>query len=62
MISLLDIWVLADDYGARGYRWVAYFPVDTQPVAPAVLRKISKAYLPVVYSRFAAAECAARRT
>lgn len=57
VISLMDIWVQADDYGSRGFRWVPYMPIDMDPPPPAVIDKMRKAYLPVVYSEFAKRWC-----
>lgn len=57
VISLMDIWVLADDYGNRGYRWVPYMPIDMDPPPPPVISKMRNAYLPIVYSKFAKRWC-----
>jgi glycosyltransferase involved in cell wall biosynthesis len=57
VISLMDIWVLADDYGTRGYRWLPYMPIDMDPPPPPVLRKMKQSFLPLVYSQFAKRWC-----
>ena len=57
VISLMDIWVLADDYGNKGFRWVPYMPIDMEPPPPPVINKMRRAYLPIVYSQFAKKWC-----
>lgn len=53
VITLMDIWVLADDYGSRGFRWVPYMPIDMDPPPPPVIQRMRQAYRPIVYSKFA---------
>jgi len=57
VITLMDIWVLADDYGNRGFRWVPYMPIDMEPPPPPVIRKMRSAYKPIVYAQFAKDWC-----
>lgn len=57
VITLMDIWVLADDYGNRGFRWVPYMPIDMEPPPPPVINKMKQAYKPIVYSQFAKRWC-----
>lgn len=59
VISLMDIWVLANDYGHRGFLWVPYAPVDHEPIPPGVLDKLRRAYHPLAYSQHASREFAA---
>lgn len=57
VITLMDIWVLDDDYGNRGFRWVPYLPIDMDPPPPPVVAKMRHAYKPIVYSQFAQRWC-----
>lgn len=57
VVTLMDIWVLADDYGNRGFRWLPYMPIDMSPPPPPVLAKMRQAYHPIVYSKFAKDWC-----
>ena len=52
VFTLMDTWVLAPDYGVRGFRWLPYFPVDHSPCPPAIIERLRTAYLPISYSRF----------
>lgn len=58
VISIVDIWVQADDFGHRGFRWVPYMPIDMEPTPRVVREKMWKAFRPMVYSKFALQECA----
>ncbi len=53
VISLLDAWVLAQNYGHQGFLWVPYAPVDHDPIPPQVLDRLRRAYHPVAYSKHA---------
>lgn len=55
LMSLTDAWVL--DPQAMGTRWVPLFPVDHEPIPPAVINAVSQSFYPIVYSKFAADEC-----
>jgi glycosyltransferase involved in cell wall biosynthesis len=52
-ITLYDSWVrdpsLHQDHPAR---WCPLFPVDTEPILPQVVDRVSSAYQPIVYSKF----------
>lgn len=53
VISLLDIWVLPDDYAERvKVPWLPWFPVDQSPVPPRVLKLAKTATYPTTYSKF----------
>lgn len=52
-ISLIDAWT-ADPRGwPQDVRWVPYFPIDSEPVSPNILKAVSGAYERIVFSRFA---------
>ena len=60
VMSLHDLWPLPRDYHKYiPCKWAVWFPVDHQPVPQLVLERAQAADYPVVYSRFAEAECAA---
>ena len=54
VLSLLDIWVLPEDYAqrCRPARWAAWFPVDSQPVPELVVKRSKACDYPVTYSHF----------
>lgn len=54
LITLVDAWVMEPDMlQLNGVRWIPWFPVDHEPLPPAVARKIQRAYRRIVFSRFA---------
>lgn len=55
VITLLDIWPLAEDFGGGGVLWCPYAPVDLQPVPDAFVKRLRNAYLPIVYAKHAQA-------
>ncbi len=52
VITLIDAWVIEPAMFAPGMRWVAWYPVDHEPLPPPVRDKIARAWRRVVYSRF----------
>lgn len=52
LITLIDAWVLNPKEVPPGLRWSPWFPVDSDPVPPAVLNVVKEAWKPLVYSRF----------
>jgi glycosyltransferase involved in cell wall biosynthesis len=58
IITLMDVWVLREDYGHGGFLWVPYAPVDHDPIPPAILDRLRRAFHPVVYSKHASGELA----
>lgn len=57
LITLADAWVYPhEQMQAGGRRWVPYFPVDHEPVPPAVLRQVEHAYERIVFSEQARRE------
>lgn len=58
VITLMDVWVLDEDYGHRGFLWVPYAPVDHEPIPPQILDRLRRAYHPLAYSQHASREFA----
>ena len=52
VITMQDVWTLGG-WGLHDFAWCPNFPVDTQPVAPVVLRAIEGCHTPMVNSRWA---------
>lgn len=50
-ITLIDAWVI-NPQNASQTRWVPWFPVDCDPVPPAVANVLRAAYKPIAYSQF----------
>jgi glycosyltransferase involved in cell wall biosynthesis len=50
-LTLLDAWVFEPQV-MKDIRWVSWFPVDHDPIPPAVLEKVRYAFDRIVYSRF----------
>lgn len=59
VITLMDAWVLKEDYGHGGFLWIPYAPVDHEPIPPQVLDRLRRAYHPLAYSEHADREFAA---
>lgn len=54
VITLQDVWVLPGNYAeSLPCPWVAWFPIDGDPIAPPILERVRKAAYPVAYSRYA---------
>lgn len=52
LITLIDAWVLNPQAVPESVAWCPWFPIDMEPIPPPVLRQVSKAHTPIVYSRF----------
>lgn len=50
MISLIDAWVCEPQW-YPDVRWVPWFPIDTEPLSPAILFRLEKAYHRIVMSK-----------
>lgn len=51
ILTLIDAWVMKpENYG--GVPWVAWAPVDMEPIPVAVADKLRQAHTPIAYSRF----------
>lgn len=53
MISLMDAWVIQPEL-LQSTKWVAWFPIDHEPLPLRVAESVSKAYKRIVYSEFGA--------
>lgn len=51
MISLMDAWVIQPEL-LQSIKWVAWFPIDHEPLPMRVADLVSKAYKRIVYSEF----------
>jgi len=51
VITLVDAWVLSPEI-TRRFNWVAWAPIDHDPIPPAVARSLEAAFQPIAYSRF----------
>lgn len=52
LITLIDAWVLNPQDVPPGIRFAPWFPIDSDPVPPPVLKVVKEAWKPLVYSRF----------
>jgi glycosyltransferase involved in cell wall biosynthesis len=54
VVSLMDIWVLPDDYAERckPASWACWFPVDHEPCPPRVAELAKKCDYPITYCNF----------
>jgi glycosyltransferase involved in cell wall biosynthesis len=54
IISLIDIWVLdpSAQGNPHGIPIAAWFPVDSDPMSPAVMDKAKQVFAPIVFSKF----------
>jgi glycosyltransferase involved in cell wall biosynthesis len=60
VISLVDAWVIDNERVTKtGAKWVPWFPVDHDPIPARVTDAITRAYLPIAYSRHAVESCKA---
>lgn len=51
IVSLYDSWVMAAEH-FQDVPWIAYAPVDHDPIPPQVLRRLQMSLQPIAYSRF----------
>ncbi len=51
LITLIDAWVLSNEM-TRETVWCPWFPVDHDPVPPAVVAALRTAFYPIAYSRW----------
>jgi len=50
VISFQDVWVLENWGYKRGFMWLPWMPVDTDPVTPRIAKALDGAYAPLCYS------------
>ncbi len=55
VISNMDAWVIEPQMFFE-QKWVAWFPVDSEPIPPLVLEKVSQAWHRIVWTEFAKRE------
>ena len=51
-ISLMDSWVFDIDQNPHNIPWVPWFPVDSDPLPPRILKQVSRAHKRIVFSKF----------
>lgn len=51
VISLMDVWVMHDDYGDL-VRWIPWLPIDHSPAPEAIVNRLRKALRVVAFSKF----------
>lgn len=52
MISLMDAWVCEPQNYPKHIPWLAWFPVDSEPLPPPVAEKVKEASARIVFSHF----------
>jgi glycosyltransferase involved in cell wall biosynthesis len=52
VITLVDAWVLGQAYRQGVFPWVAWAPVDHDPIPPKVVDALRTALVPIAYSKF----------
>lgn len=52
MFSLTDAWVIEPKSIPRGFRWIPYYPVDSNPMPPMVRDRIAGAYKRIAMSKY----------
>lgn len=54
--SLTDVWVLDAENFPTGFRWIPWYPVDHEPMPPAVRMKLNSAWKRIAMSKFGVAQ------
>ena len=59
LVTLQDIWVLPEDFykTLHGKPWVAYFPLDCDPLPDYMMQRVLRSQYPVVFSTHAHHAC-----
>ena len=52
MFTLADAWVIEPQVIPNGFKWIPYYPVDHQPMPPAVRNNISAAHRRIAMSQY----------
>ena len=55
ILSNMDAWVIEPEM-MFAQKWVAWFPIDSEPIPPLVLEKVSKAFHRIIWTEFAKRE------
>ena len=53
VISLVDAWVYHPEGWPPFVRWIPWFPIDSEPVPPAVTKAVAQAHDRIVFTQFA---------
>jgi glycosyltransferase involved in cell wall biosynthesis len=52
MFSLTDAWVIQPETIPSDFKWIAYYPVDSNPMPPLVRERLTAAYKRIAMSRY----------
>jgi glycosyltransferase involved in cell wall biosynthesis len=52
MFSLTDAWIMEPERIPSGYKWIAYYPVDSNPMPPQVRDRLRAAYKRIAMSKY----------
>jgi glycosyltransferase involved in cell wall biosynthesis len=52
MFSLTDAWVIQPETIPSNFKWIAYYPVDSNPIPPLVRERIASAYKRIAMSKY----------
>jgi len=52
MFSLTDAWVIETERIPRNYKWIPYYPVDSNPMPPLVRERLKSAYKRIAMSKY----------
>lgn len=52
MFSLTDAWVIEPERIPSSFKWIAYYPVDSDPMPPLVRSRLTAAYKRIAMSRY----------
>lgn len=52
LITLMDSWVIDTNMMLGGTRWVPWYPIDHDPLPPAIRDRVARAFRRIVFSRF----------
>ncbi len=52
VFTLTDAWVIETQTIPRGFHWIPWYPVDSNPMPPAVRERISHAYRRIAMSKY----------
>ena len=56
MISNMDVWVMNPEDYPPGFKWIAHYPVDHEPMPPIVRGKLGQAWKRIAVSQFGVRE------
>jgi len=57
VISLMDVWGMDPSLHGPDVRWMPWFPIDHEPIPPAVRRRVAQSWRGIAMSRFGVEQC-----